>query len=98
VKGDVAASGLPAVVAAINGPSNTSAFYSSSYAAVRYVHDRIKAAGGSGVKDVLSYMSANPGATLDAALANAPAEPLPAPPMPRRSTRPMALPSSAALT
>ncbi|MDH4427288.1 MAG: flagellinolysin [Acidovorax sp.] len=71
VKGDVAASGLPAVVAAINGPSNTSAFYSSSYAAVRYVHDRIKAAGGSGVKDVLSYMSANPGTTLDAALANA---------------------------
>jgi flagellin len=71
VKGDIAAGGLPGVVAAINGPSNTSAFYSSSYAAVRYMHDRIKAAGGSGLKDVLSYMSANPGATLDTALANA---------------------------
>ncbi|EJE49860.1 flagellin/flagellar hook associated protein [Acidovorax sp. CF316] len=71
VKGDIANVGLPAVVAAINGPSNTSEFYSSSYSAVRYMHSRIKGAGGEGVKDVLTYLSANPGSTLDQALANA---------------------------
>ncbi|WP_369818312.1 flagellinolysin [Acidovorax sp. Root219] len=71
VKGDIANVGLPAVVAAINGPTNTSEFYSSSYSAVRYMHSRIKGAGGAGVKDVLTYMNANPGSTLDQALANA---------------------------
>ena len=71
VQGDVAASSAATVVAAINGPSTTSAFYSASYSAVRYMHSRIKAAGGSGIKDVLVYMSQNPSATLDQALANA---------------------------
>ncbi|MEY2684057.1 MAG: hypothetical protein RJA09_1201, partial [Pseudomonadota bacterium] len=71
VQGDVAASSAAAVVAAIGGPSNTSAFYSSSYSAVRYVHDRIKAAGGEGIKDVLVYMNQNAGSTLNQALANA---------------------------
>lgn len=71
VKADVASSSAAAVTAAINGPSNTSAFYSASYSAVRYMHSRIKGAGGEGVKDVLSYMQSNPGSTLDQALANA---------------------------
>ena len=35
---------------------------------VRYMHDRIKTAGGTGIKDVLTYMSNNPGSTLDAAI------------------------------
>ncbi|CAN7539281.1 flagellinolysin [Acidovorax sp. LjRoot74] len=71
VRGDVTNLGVAAVVAAIGGPTNTSEFYSASYSAVRYMHDRIKAAGGTGIKDVLSYMSNNPGATLDAAIAAA---------------------------
>jgi flagellin len=71
VKNDIAAVTTAGVVAAINGPTNTSEFYSASYSAVRYMHDRIKAAGGTGVKDVLTYMNANPGATLDTAIANA---------------------------
>jgi flagellin len=71
VQSDVAASSAAAVVAAINGPSNTSAFYSASYSAARYMHSRIKAAGGEGIKDVLTYLNSNPGSTLDQALANA---------------------------
>lgn len=53
MRGDIANVGVAGVVAAINGPSNTSEFYSSSYSALRYMHSRIKAAGGEGVKDVL---------------------------------------------
>lgn len=71
VKSDVAAIGVAAVVAAINGPSSTSEFYSSSYAAARYMHSRIKAAGGEGIKGVLGYLNTNAGSTLDQALANA---------------------------
>ena len=71
LQGDIAASNVATVVAAIGGATNTSAFYSSSYAAVRYVHDRIKSAGGTGIKDVLVYMNQNAGSTLDQALANA---------------------------
>jgi flagellin len=71
VKADVASSSAAAVAAAINGPSNTSAFYSASYSAARYLHSRIKAAGGEGIKDVLTYLNSNPGSTLDQALANA---------------------------
>lgn len=71
VRADVANLGAAGVVAAIGGPTNTSEFYSASYSAVRYMHDRIKAAGGTGIKDVLTYMSNNPGSTLDAAIAAA---------------------------
>lgn len=71
VQNDVAASSAAAVVAAINGPSSTSEFYSSSYTAVRYLHSRIKGAGGSGIKDIMGYLNANAGSTLDQALANA---------------------------
>lgn len=71
VRGDIAASSVAGVVAAINGPSTASAFYSSSYAAVRYIHEQIQARGGSGIKDILVYMQNNPGATLNTAFANA---------------------------
>jgi flagellin len=72
VKADMGSLGSNAAVsAAILGPSNTSPFYSASYAAVRYVHTQIKAAGGDGIKDLMSYMASNPGATLDQAFANA---------------------------
>lgn len=72
LKSDIAAlGGAAAVVSAIGGPSTTSQFYSSSYAAVRYVHEQIKAAGGEGVKDLMEYMQANLGSTLDQAFANA---------------------------
>jgi len=51
--------------------SSSSEFYSAGYAAVRYMHDEIKAAGGTGIKDVLMYMNENAGSTLNDALANA---------------------------
>lgn len=71
VKSDVAASSAAAVAAAISGPTNVSAFYSASYSAVRYLHAKIKAAGGNGIKDITSYLTQNPSASLDQALANA---------------------------
>ncbi|GAA4429067.1 flagellinolysin [Acidovorax lacteus] len=60
------------ILAAYNADDvSGSAGYSGGYAAVRYMHSRIKEAGGNGIKDVLGYMSQVPGATLDQALANA---------------------------
>lgn len=49
----------------------TSDDYSAGYAAVRFLHQAIKDAGGSGVKDVLTYMAANQNATLDDAINSA---------------------------
>ncbi|WP_313569946.1 flagellinolysin [Comamonas terrigena] len=43
--------------------------YASGYAAVRYIHEEIKAAGGAGISDVLQALQTTPGLTLDAALA-----------------------------
>lgn len=77
VASDIAANGgggagIAAVAAALsNGFQVTSLDYSAAYAATRYLHTQIKAAGGTGIKDITSYMAANPGATLDNALANA---------------------------
>lgn len=60
-----------AIVAAFNADDvSGSAGYSGGYAAVRYMHDSIKAAGGRGIKDVMGYLQSNPGSTLDQALAN----------------------------
>ncbi len=50
---------------------NTSNDYAAGYAAVRYLHQQIKDAGGSGIKDVLTFMAANPTKTLDDAIASA---------------------------
>lgn len=52
--------------------SNTSLKYSSGYVAVRYLHERIKDAGGEGMKDLMTYLSENQSATLDQALKNIP--------------------------
>lgn len=51
----------------------TSAYYSEAYAAVRYMHEEIKNAGGNGIKDITEYLENNIGGadTLDDALANA---------------------------
>ncbi len=50
---------------------NTSIDYSAGYAAVRYMHDQIKASGGNGIKDIMTYLKSNPTSTLDDALTNA---------------------------
>ncbi|OPZ94446.1 MAG: Flagellin [Firmicutes bacterium ADurb.Bin419] len=50
---------------------NTSIDYSAGYGAVRYMHQQIKAKGGNGIKDIMTYLSGNPTSTLDEALANA---------------------------
>ncbi|SFK79987.1 flagellinolysin [Brevibacillus centrosporus] len=56
---------------ATNAWGGTSQEYAGAFAAVRYIHDQIKAAGGSGIKDIYSYLSGNPTRTLDDALTNA---------------------------
>lgn len=48
----------------------TSADYSRGYLAVRYMHDAIKKAGGTGIRQVIEYMR-DQGSTLDAAVTNA---------------------------
>lgn len=64
--------GWAAMIAAFNADSvAASAGYSAGYAALRYMHDKIKAAGGTGVKDIMTYLSNNAGSTLDQALTNA---------------------------
>lgn len=61
-----------AILAAFNADDvSVSAGYSGGYAAVRYMHDEIKAAGGKGIQDVMSYLQQNTGSTLDQALTNA---------------------------
>lgn len=58
------------ILAAYNADDvSGSAGYSGGYAAVRYMHSRIKQAGGTGIKDVLGYLSQTPGSTLNQALA-----------------------------
>jgi flagellin len=49
----------------------SSAAYSAAYAGMRYLDAEIKAAGGSGIKDITTYLAADPTRTLDQALANA---------------------------
>ena len=46
----------------------TSDDYSAAYSAVRFLHQKIKSMGGAGVKDLMTYLSSNPAATLDTAL------------------------------
>lgn len=49
---------------------STSIDYSAGYAAVRFMHSQIQANGGTGIKDIMGYLSANSAATLDDALTN----------------------------
>ncbi|WP_217390204.1 flagellinolysin [Deefgea piscis] len=64
--------GLATILAAFNADDvSASAGYSAGYAALRFMHERIKMAGGEGVKDIMVYLSSNSGSTLDQALTNA---------------------------
>lgn len=47
----------------------TSDDYSAAYLAVRYLHDQIKLSGGTGIKDILTYLNSNQNANLDDAIA-----------------------------
>lgn len=69
---DVAAGGsFQAVINTLDlGFDATSADYSAAYGAVKFLHAQIKAAGGGGIKDVMTYLTNNPNATLDNAFAN----------------------------
>ncbi|MBW8191721.1 flagellinolysin [Neiella marina] len=59
-----------------SGWSGTSADYSESYAAVRYMHQELKNAGiTEGVKAYTVYMADNPGASLDDAISNVASSP-----------------------
>ncbi len=49
---------------------NDSIHYSGGYTAVRYLHDHIQDAGGTGIKEVFDYLKSNPTLTLDDALKN----------------------------
>lgn len=49
----------------------TSAAYSAAYAGMRYLDEQIRAAGGQGIKDITTYLAADPTRTLDQALQNA---------------------------
>src|SRR5262249_54960779 len=49
----------------------SSAAYSAAYMGMRYLDQQIKAAGGNGIKDVTTYLAADPTRTLDQAMANA---------------------------
>lgn len=63
---------VTAILAAYNADDvSGSAGYSAGYAAIRYMHDSIKSAGGAGIKDIMGYLNANAGSTLDQALTNA---------------------------
>jgi len=73
---DINSSNVASVVNQIgNGSSGAwggnSIDYSSAYAAVRYMHAEIKANGGDGIKDIMTYLAEDPNRTLDQALAKA---------------------------
>ena len=71
--GDVALAGSAAALVGGNNLggawASDSAHYSVAYAATRYLHQQVKQAGGSGIKDVMQAL--NGGATLDAAINSA---------------------------
>lgn len=71
--GDVALAGSAAALVGGNNLggawASDSAHYSAAYAATRYLHQQVKQAGGSGIKDVMQAL--NGGATLDAAINSA---------------------------
>ena len=63
---------VTAALAAFNADDvSGSAGYTGGYLALRYMHQTIKGAGGTGVEDVMAYMRDNASATLTQALANA---------------------------
>ncbi|MAR92450.1 MAG: flagellin [Pseudomonadales bacterium] len=70
VAADIASVGVGGIVSAFGSVANSEG-YSASYAATRYLHDEIKAAGGNGIKDIMVYLAQNDSADLDAAIQNA---------------------------
>jgi len=70
-----AANGIDDVVSMVDDWGTTwnssSEAYSAAYAGMRYLDAEIKAAGGEGIKDITTYLAADPSRTLDQALANA---------------------------
>lgn len=73
---DINASNVASVVNQIgNGSSGAwggnSIDYSTAYAAVRYMHAEIKANGGDGIKDIMTYLAEDPNRTLNQAFAEA---------------------------
>jgi flagellin len=73
---DINASNVASVVNQIgNGSSGAwggnSIDYSTAYAAVRYMHAEIKANGGDGIIDIMTYLAEDPNRTLDQAFAEA---------------------------
>jgi len=77
VAADITAADTTAIAQDLGDGSTTVAWggdsqaYSAAYSAVRFLDKKIRDAGGTGIKDMLVYMSANPTATLDQAFANA---------------------------
>ena len=72
---DIAASSFTSVRDQIGDGTNSawggaSKDYSSGYMATRYLHKIIKANGGNGVKDIMTWMAANTSRTFDRAIAN----------------------------
>ena len=68
----VVADGITATLADdIAAWGGTSVDYSAAYVAVRYLHEKIQAAGGEGVQDMIQYLHSNTGKTLNDAFANA---------------------------
>ena len=67
--------GIPNVMAKVADWGTTwdgsSAAYSAAYAGMRYLDEQIKASGGQGIKDITTYLAADPSRTLDQALQNA---------------------------
>jgi flagellin len=53
------------------GWDGSSESYSAAYAGMRWLDEQIKAAGGSGIKDITTYLAADSTRTLDQALQNA---------------------------
>ena len=69
------AAGIPNIMAQVANWDvswdGSSAAYSAAYAGMRYLDQEIRAAGGQGIKDVMTYLAADSSRTLDQALANA---------------------------
>jgi flagellin len=74
VLGDKGGGTVDALVTAtglVDNFAGTSAEYSVGYLGVRYMHEKIKEAGGEGIKQIFEYLRDNSGSTLDQAVTNA---------------------------
>ncbi len=65
---DIAAAGSAANLVAKLGDGSTEGTYSAGYAAVAYMHATLKATRGTGIKEVMTYLAANPTQSLGNAL------------------------------